>query len=72
MIYYPIPLHRQKCFADSGSQIESLPETEQAAREVLSLPIFAELTESEHHRVVEAVAEFYGLAYDREASDHAA
>jgi len=60
-VYYPIPLHLQECFADLGYQKGSLPVTEQASEEVLSLPIFAELTEDEQSHVIRAVAEFYGV-----------
>ena len=51
-IYYPIPLHRQQCFQHLCYELGSLPETEQASSEVLSLPIFPELSESEIHYVV--------------------
>ncbi len=56
-IYYPIPLHRQVCFKDLGYEEGSLPHTEAAAAEVLSIPIFPELTIAEQQYVVESLAE---------------
>ncbi|HEY3393123.1 MAG TPA: DegT/DnrJ/EryC1/StrS family aminotransferase [Lacipirellulaceae bacterium] len=57
-IYYPVGLHLQKCFAALGYEPGSLPATEQACREVLSLPVYPELTAAEQDFVIEAVAEF--------------
>lgn len=58
-IYYPVPLHQQECFRFLGYKTGDLPETEQAALECLSLPIYAELTASQQEYVVEKIAEFY-------------
>jgi dTDP-4-amino-4,6-dideoxygalactose transaminase len=58
-VYYPIPLHRQPCFAHLGYKEGSLPEAEQAAREVISLPIYPELTRPQLDRVVETIRGFY-------------
>jgi len=56
-IYYPIPLHEQKAFQYLGYKTGAFPESERASREVLSLPIYPELTEEQQHRVVAAIAE---------------
>lgn len=71
-IYYPIPLHLQACFAELGYQRGSLPVTELAAAEVLSLPIYAEMAPSEHQRVIESLADFYGVASATDQSPRAA
>ncbi len=59
MIYYPVPLHQQVCFEFLGYRKGDLPETEKAADEVLALPIFAELTESEIKEAAREIGNFY-------------
>ena len=71
-IYYPIPLHLQACFAGLGYEHGSLPVTEQAADEVLSLPVFAELTAQEQDRAIQVMAEFFGVEYSGATADRAA
>lgn len=55
MIYYPLPLHLQPVYRDLGYQPGSLPVTEQVAHQVLSLPMFPELTPEEQEQVVYAL-----------------
>ena len=59
-IYYPLPLHLQPCFAYLGYEKGSCPESERAAGEVISLPVFPELTQSQLDEVVTTVRAFYG------------
>jgi dTDP-4-amino-4,6-dideoxygalactose transaminase len=54
-IHYPIPVHLQKAYADLGYRNGDFPHSEQAANEVLSLPMFAELTKAQISSVVREI-----------------
>jgi dTDP-4-amino-4,6-dideoxygalactose transaminase len=57
-IYYPVPLHLQECLAHLGHRAGEFPASEEAARCVLALPMFAELTADQQERVVGCVSNF--------------
>jgi dTDP-4-amino-4,6-dideoxygalactose transaminase len=58
MIYYPLPLHLQKMYHDLGYAEGSLPVSEEAGREVLSLPMYPELTDEQVQIVADKIGEF--------------
>ncbi len=57
-IHYPIPLHLQPVYADLGYQRGDFPNAEKAASEILSLPIYAELTDTQAGQIADAVREY--------------
>ena len=61
IIYYPIPIHRQPAYADLPVTAGSLPVTEQMCSEVLSLPIFPELTELQQQTVIDTLRQLLAV-----------
>src|SRR5687767_4268483 len=59
-VYYPLPLHLQPCFSYLGYKQGAFPESERAAEEVISLPVYPELTRAQLEETVAGIRSFYG------------
>ena len=59
-VYYPVPLHLQKCFSDLDYKKGDFPVAEHAALHSLALPVYPELSDDQQEYVVEKIKEFYG------------
>jgi dTDP-4-amino-4,6-dideoxygalactose transaminase len=58
-VYYPLPLHLQDCFKNLGYKEGDFPESESAAKETVSIPVYPELTDEQQDYVIEKIREFY-------------
>jgi dTDP-4-amino-4,6-dideoxygalactose transaminase len=59
-VFYPLSLHQQQCFADLGYRHGDFPLSEKAAKEVLALPIYPELTAEQQDYIVDSIKGFFG------------
>lgn len=59
-IYYPVPLHLQKCYSDLGYKKGDLPRSEESAEGTIALPIYPELTQEQQEQVAKVIKDFLG------------
>jgi dTDP-4-amino-4,6-dideoxygalactose transaminase len=58
-VYYPVPLHLQVCFSGLGYRAGDIPRSEEAAAEVISIPVYPELTIQQMKSISDAIVQFY-------------
>ena len=61
-VYYPVPLHLQRCFRDLGYPVGACPHAERAASDTLALPMYGELTEEQQQYVVASIATYLRMS----------
>jgi dTDP-4-amino-4,6-dideoxygalactose transaminase len=59
MVYYPLPLHLQECYAGKGWKEGDMPNAERAAKENLSIPVYPELTPAQLDTIAQAIVDFF-------------
>jgi dTDP-4-amino-4,6-dideoxygalactose transaminase len=59
MIYYPVPMHKQKAYEFARFQLDAFPHTDQISEEVLSLPMHTELTNEQLTHITNSIKEFF-------------
>jgi dTDP-4-amino-4,6-dideoxygalactose transaminase len=69
-IHYPIPLHLQKAYAALNYRLGTFPVAEKAAAEIVSLPMFPQLTAEQQGRVAEEILQFVSNAVARKQAAH--
>ena len=70
-LHYPVPLHQQKAYRSLGYKAGTLPVSEQLAKEIVSLPMFPHLLESQQKRISEVIGEFsLRYTYDKQIVDY--
>ena len=57
-VFYPVPLHLQKCFKYLGYKVGDFPEAESAAKQIFTLPIYPEMTQEEKDYIIQTIKEF--------------
>ena len=58
-VYYPVPLHLQKCFKALGHKKGDFPESEKACKETLAIPVYPDLTQEKKYYIVSSIKDYF-------------